>query len=85
MNSWNSGTTRKRLVDLSFSLEKRGIGVNVFEFDGNILTGVNVGSLIGERVARDSDQTRLLVLTYVHIAKGTATYPPLQPIFATHT
>ena len=84
VNSRNSDTTRKRLVDLGFSFEKRGIGLDVFEFDGNILAGVDVGSLDGERVARDSDQTRLLVPTYVHIAKGTTTDPLLQPIFTTH-
>ena len=59
VNSWDSGTTRKRLVNLSFGFEKRGVGVNVFEFDGNILTGVDVGSLNNERVVRDSDQTGL--------------------------
>ena len=57
----------------------------MFEFDGNILTGVDVGSLNGERLARESEQRRLLVPTYVHIAEGTATDPPLQPVFTTDT
>lgn len=45
VHSWNTGTTRKRSVDISFTFEEGRIDGDVFKFDGNLLTGVDMGSL----------------------------------------
>ena len=40
--TWNTSTTRKRSINVSFTLEERGIDGNVFKFDSNLITGVDI-------------------------------------------
>lgn len=44
LNAWNTGTARKRSVDIGFNLKEGGIGRAVFEFDGNLFADIEIGS-----------------------------------------
>ena len=43
MHAWNADTARKRSVDINFGYEEGRIDRDVFEFDGNLFTGVDAG------------------------------------------
>lgn len=45
VDSWNTSTTGKGLIDVNFAFEAGGIDGYVFEFDGEIITGIDVDSL----------------------------------------
>lgn len=45
VDSWNTRTTSKRSIDLSFTFEERRIDGYMFKFDGDLVTGVNIGCL----------------------------------------
>ena len=45
MDLWNTGTTGKGSVDFEFAFEEGGINGYVFEFDGDVIAGMDVDPL----------------------------------------
>lgn len=43
VHSWDTSATGKRLIDVGFTFEEGGIDRNVLQFDGHLVTGVDIG------------------------------------------
>lgn len=85
VNSRNTGTTRKRSIEFGLTFEEGRIDGDVFKFDSNLVTGVDVGSLCAVNESQEAIVTRCIAFTYINIPKAASTDPTLQTIFTGHS